>query len=108
MALSPPRPPAGASRWPFFWPRWHSPPALSFSNDSRLICSFAQENRFESPPDDVQIEPDRPVRHIVFVELNSFSVTRIIPPRNLPHAADAGPHTLIGVERIPVADDLGV
>src|SRR5579863_1020588 len=108
MVLTPPRPPAGASPWPLFWLPWRSPPALSFSSDSRSIRSFTQQDRFESPSDDIEIEPDRPVGHIIFVELNPFSVTGVIPSRDLPHAADAWPNTLVGVERIPVADDLSV
>src|SRR4051812_5591625 len=73
-------------------------PRIRFANAAFVHCTgrtqrsvrpFPTNYALDGSPDDPQVEPDRPVPHVIFVEADALFVGGIVASGNLPEARNA-------------------
>ena len=62
----------------------------------------------EGAEEDVEVEPRRPVAHVVRVKLDPLRIRRVVATRYLPQPGNPGSHLQVGLEHRPVLLDLFV
>src|SRR6185436_345907 len=70
------------------------------------VCASSEEHDANRSHEQKDIDPWRPVAHIVSIQLNAFVIRRVVPARDLPQAGDARLHHRVETEILTVLFNL--
>src|SRR5437763_1125884 len=79
-----------------FGPQYPTPatPTLTHCATVRdLLLSIRKQHDGNGPPENPEIQPDRPSTDVLKIEVDHLIERRVIAPAHLPEAGDAGPGT---------------
>src|SRR5687768_8246870 len=71
-------------------------------------CSSTERNTLDGTSQDDQIQPDRPVTHVIRIHLHPLGITCVASPTHLPDAGHTRPYALVQRVYLPVFWHFGI